>query len=88
MGNGLKGAEVRTHVNGRNLDDPSLLPFFEAAQELGPSNVSRADKEKILGSDAGRARPAPIFGRGSGRKWGLALSTRYFTHSRARPHGG
>jgi aminocarboxymuconate-semialdehyde decarboxylase len=35
MGNGLKGAEVCTHVNGRNLDDPSLLPFFEAAQDLG-----------------------------------------------------
>lgn len=35
MNNGLKGAEICTHVNGRNYDDPDLLPFFEAAQSMG-----------------------------------------------------
>lgn len=35
IGLGLKGAEVCTHVNGRNHDDPALLPFFEAAERLG-----------------------------------------------------
>ncbi len=35
MSNGLAGAEIATHVKGRNLDDASLFPFFEAAQELG-----------------------------------------------------
>jgi aminocarboxymuconate-semialdehyde decarboxylase len=31
---GLRGAEIGTSVNGLNLDDPSLLPFFERAQAL------------------------------------------------------
>ncbi|MDP6799507.1 MAG: amidohydrolase family protein, partial [SAR202 cluster bacterium] len=35
MGAGLKGAELCTHVNGVNYDDPALLPFFEAAQDMG-----------------------------------------------------
>lgn len=35
MANGLAGAEIATHVDGRNLDDAALFPFFEAAQELG-----------------------------------------------------
>lgn len=35
LDNGLKGAELCTHVDGRNYDDPELLPFFEAAQDLG-----------------------------------------------------
>lgn len=35
MANGLAGAEIATHVDGRNLDDPALFPFFEAAQQLG-----------------------------------------------------
>lgn len=34
-GLGLAGIEIGSHVNGWNLDDPKLFPFFEAAQDLG-----------------------------------------------------
>ena len=32
---GLAGVQIGSHVNGTNLGDPSLFPFFEAAAELG-----------------------------------------------------
>ena len=32
---GLAGIEIGTHINGWNLDDQRLSPFFEAAQDLG-----------------------------------------------------
>jgi aminocarboxymuconate-semialdehyde decarboxylase len=32
---GLRGAMIATNVNGRNLDDPALDPFWAAAEELG-----------------------------------------------------
>lgn len=32
---GLKGIEIGSNVNGQNLDDPSLFPFFEAAAQMG-----------------------------------------------------
>lgn len=31
---GFRGAEICSHVNGRNLDDPALAPFYRKAQEL------------------------------------------------------
>ncbi|NND60442.1 MAG: amidohydrolase [Gammaproteobacteria bacterium] len=32
---GLVGIEIGSHVNGWNLDDKQLFPFFEAAEDLG-----------------------------------------------------
>jgi aminocarboxymuconate-semialdehyde decarboxylase len=32
---GLRGIQIATHVNGANLDDPAILPVFEAAADLG-----------------------------------------------------
>ena len=32
---GLKGAELDTHVNGVQWDDPKFLPFFKAAEAMG-----------------------------------------------------
>ncbi|MGH7658185.1 MAG: amidohydrolase family protein, partial [Gemmatimonadales bacterium] len=31
----LPGVQIGTHVNGINLDDPTLFPVFEAAESLG-----------------------------------------------------
>ena len=47
---GLKGVVIATSVNGKNLDDSDLLPFFEAAEGLGavvfvhPADVAGADR--------------------------------------------
>jgi aminocarboxymuconate-semialdehyde decarboxylase len=32
---GLKGAELDTHVNGEQWDEPKFLPFFKAAESMG-----------------------------------------------------
>jgi aminocarboxymuconate-semialdehyde decarboxylase len=32
---GLRGVQIGSHVNGLNLDHPSLFPVFEAAERLG-----------------------------------------------------
>ena len=32
---GLRGIEINSHVNGRELADPEFRPFFAAAEELG-----------------------------------------------------
>lgn len=34
MSLGFRGVQIGTHINGRNLDDPALFPFFEAASRL------------------------------------------------------
>jgi aminocarboxymuconate-semialdehyde decarboxylase len=34
---GLMGAQIGSHVNGRNLDDAALFAVFEVAQQLGAS---------------------------------------------------
>jgi aminocarboxymuconate-semialdehyde decarboxylase len=31
---GLKGAQINDHVNGRTLDEPEFLPFWQAAEQL------------------------------------------------------
>lgn len=32
---GMKGAELDTHVNGEQWDEPKFLPFFKAAESMG-----------------------------------------------------
>ena len=32
---GLKGAMINDHVNGRTLEEPDLLPFWQAAEQMG-----------------------------------------------------
>ena len=49
---GLKGAQIGSNVNGRNLDDPGLEPLWAAANELGafimvhPTQVAGAERLK------------------------------------------
>jgi aminocarboxymuconate-semialdehyde decarboxylase len=49
---GLKGAQIGSNVNGRNLDDPALEPLWAAANELDafimvhPTGVAGADRLK------------------------------------------
>ncbi|HZA23090.1 MAG TPA: amidohydrolase family protein [Dehalococcoidia bacterium] len=32
---GLKGAQINDHVNGRTLEEPEFLPFWQAVEQLG-----------------------------------------------------
>jgi len=32
---GLKGAQINDHVNGRTLEEPEFLPFWESVEQLG-----------------------------------------------------
>jgi aminocarboxymuconate-semialdehyde decarboxylase len=49
---GLVGCQIGSNVNGRNLDDPALAPFWKAANELSafimvhPTQVAGADRLK------------------------------------------
>jgi aminocarboxymuconate-semialdehyde decarboxylase len=49
---GLKGAQIGSNVNGRNLDDPALDPVWSAADRLGalimvhPTQIAGADRLK------------------------------------------
>ena len=49
---GLKGAQIGSHVNGRNLDDPALEPLWATADELDafimvhPTQVAGAERLK------------------------------------------
>ena len=38
---GMKGAELDTHVNGEQWDEPKFLPFFKAAESMGALKSSR-----------------------------------------------
>ena len=49
---GLKGAQIGSNVNGRNLDDPTIEPLWAAADELGafimvhPTQIAGAERLK------------------------------------------
>ena len=46
---GLRGAQIGSHVEGRNLDDPALEPLWAAADELGAFIL--VHPQKIAGGD-------------------------------------
>ena len=46
---GLRGAQIGSHVEGRNLDDPALEPLWAAAEELGAFIL--VHPQKIAGGD-------------------------------------
>ncbi len=43
--------QIGSNVNGRNLDDPALLPFFKAAERLGTLVFVHPTPNGIIGSD-------------------------------------
>src|SRR4051794_26807101 len=49
---GLVGCQIGSNINGKNLDDPGLAPFWKAADKLGafimvhPTQVAGADRLK------------------------------------------
>ena len=73
---GLRGAEICSNINGKNLDDKSFVPFYTKLQELDvpvfihPSNVLGADRlrpyhlQNLIGnpSDTAVAAASLIFG--------------------------
>jgi aminocarboxymuconate-semialdehyde decarboxylase len=73
---GLRGAEICSNINGKNLDDKSFVPFYTKLQELDvpvfihPSNVLGADRlrayhlQNLIGnpSDTAVAAASLVFG--------------------------
>ena len=73
---GLRGAEICSNINGKNLDDKSFVPFYTKLQQLDvpvfihPSNVLGADRlrpyhlQNLIGnpSDTAVAAASLIFG--------------------------
>jgi aminocarboxymuconate-semialdehyde decarboxylase len=73
---GLRGAEICSNINGKNLDDKSFVPFYIKLQQLDvpvfihPSNVLGADRlrpyhlQNLIGnpSDTAVAAASLIFG--------------------------
>jgi aminocarboxymuconate-semialdehyde decarboxylase len=73
---GLRGVEIATNVNGRNLDEPDFFPFFERAAALnafvflhpantiGPERTSRHNLSNLIGNatDSSIAMASLIFG--------------------------
>jgi aminocarboxymuconate-semialdehyde decarboxylase len=73
---GLRGAEICSNINGKNLDDKNLAPFYAKLQELDvpvfihPSNVLGSDRlrgyhlQNLIGnpSDTAVAAASLIFG--------------------------
>ena len=73
---GLRGAEICSNINGKNLDDKSFAPFYAKLQQLDvpvfihPSNVLGADRlgfyhlQNLIGnpSDTAVAAASLIFG--------------------------
>ena len=65
---GLRGAEICSNINGKNLDDKSFVPFYTKLQELDvpvfihPSNVLGADRlrpyhlQNLIGKHSGGRR--------------------------------
>jgi len=46
---GLKGAQIGSHIEGKNLDDPSFEPLWAAASELGAFILIHP--QKVMGGD-------------------------------------
>ncbi len=73
---GFRGAEICSHINGANLDDPALAPFYRKAQELdvpvfihpqqvlGADRLSRYHLANLIGNptDTAVAAASLIFG--------------------------